>query len=117
MKAKLLMETIMNRKTISKESLNSSEIKNYKLNKIERVVEDFKRNNLNLIEDKEEVIIKKEGNLDKEEEDVEEEEEMLHMNDHTIIVHYHHYHHHHHHHHYHRNDRYHRYHPYRDTRK
>jgi uncharacterized protein YpbB len=53
MKAKLLMETIMNRKTISKESLNSSEIKNYKLNKIERVVEDFKRNNLNLIEDKE----------------------------------------------------------------
>ena len=55
MKAKLLMETIMNRKTISKESLNSSEIKNYKLNKIERVVEDFKRNNLNLIEDKEDV--------------------------------------------------------------
>lgn len=55
MKAKLLMETIMNRKTISKESLNSSEIKNYKLNKMERVVEDFKRNNLNLIEDKEDV--------------------------------------------------------------
>jgi uncharacterized protein YpbB len=49
------METIMNRRTISKESLNSSEIKNYKLNKIERVVEDFKRNNLNLIEDKEDV--------------------------------------------------------------
>jgi len=55
MKAKLLMETIMNRKTISKESLNSLEIKNYKLKKTERVVEDFKRNNLNLIEDKEEV--------------------------------------------------------------
>jgi len=55
MKAKLLMETIMNRKTISKESLISNEIKNYKLNKIERVVEDFKRNNLNLIEDKEDV--------------------------------------------------------------
>jgi uncharacterized protein YpbB len=55
MKAKLLMETIMNRKTISKESLNSLEIKNYKLKKIERVVEDFKRNNRNLIEDSEEV--------------------------------------------------------------
>ncbi len=55
MKAKLLMETIINRKTISKESLNSFEIKNYKLNKIERAIEDFKQNNLNLIEDKEEV--------------------------------------------------------------
>jgi hypothetical protein len=52
MKARLLMETIMARKTISKESLNSSEIKNYKINKIERVIEDFKRNNRNLIEDK-----------------------------------------------------------------
>jgi PIF1-like helicase/Helix-turn-helix domain len=55
MKAKLLMETIMNRKTISKESLNSSEIKHYKLNKMQQVVEDFKRKNLNLIEDKGEV--------------------------------------------------------------
>ncbi len=55
MKAKLLMETIINRKTISKESLNSFEIKNYKLNKIERAIEDFKQNNLNLIEDKEAV--------------------------------------------------------------
>ena len=53
MKARLLMETIMARKTISKESLNSPEIKNYKINKIERVIEDFKRNNRNLIEDKE----------------------------------------------------------------
>ncbi len=55
MKAKLLMETIMIRKTISKESLNSSEIKHYKLNKMQQVVEDFKRKNLNLIEDKGEV--------------------------------------------------------------
>ena len=55
MKAKLLMETIMARKTISKESLNSSEIKNYKINKIERVIEDFKRNNRNLIEDQEDL--------------------------------------------------------------
>ena len=55
MKAKLLMETIMARKTISKESLNSSEIKNYKINKIERVIEDFKRNNRNLLEDQEDL--------------------------------------------------------------
>jgi uncharacterized protein YpbB len=55
MKAKLLMETIINKKTISKSNLNSSEIKHYKLNKIEIVVENFKRNNINLIEDKEEV--------------------------------------------------------------
>ncbi|WP_298397466.1 helix-turn-helix domain-containing protein [Flavobacterium sp.] len=55
MKAKLLMETIISRKTITKESLSSSEIKNYKLHKTERVIEDFKRNNQNLIEDKEEV--------------------------------------------------------------
>ena len=55
MKAKLLMETIINRKTITKSNLNSLEIKNYKLNKIESVVEDFKRNNINLIEDKQEL--------------------------------------------------------------
>jgi len=53
MKAKLLMETITAQKTISKESLTSTEIKNYKIKKIERVAEDFKRNNRNLIEDKE----------------------------------------------------------------
>lgn len=53
MKAKLLMETIINRKTITKSNLNSSEIKNYKLKMIDRVVEDYKRNNQNLIEDKE----------------------------------------------------------------
>ncbi len=55
MKAKLLMETIINRKTITKSNLNSLEIKNYKLNKIESVVEDFKRNSINLIEDKQEL--------------------------------------------------------------
>ena len=55
MKAKLMMETIIDRKTISKESLNSFEIKNYKIAKIERVAEDFKRNNQNLIEDKEDL--------------------------------------------------------------
>jgi hypothetical protein len=55
MKAKLLMETIIDRKVISKESLNSFEIKNYKIAKTERVAEDFKRNNQNLIEDKEDL--------------------------------------------------------------
>ncbi len=55
MKAKRLTEAIINQKTISKESLHSSEITNYKANKIELVVEDFKRNNLNLIADKVEV--------------------------------------------------------------
>ena len=55
MKAKRMTEAIINQKTISKESLNSPEITNYKANKIERVVEDFKRNNQNLIADKEDV--------------------------------------------------------------
>jgi len=55
MKAKLLMETIISRKTITKSNLNSLEIKNYKLKMIERVAEDYKRNNQNLIEDKETV--------------------------------------------------------------
>jgi uncharacterized protein YpbB len=55
MKAKRLTEAIINQKTISKESLNSPEITNYKANKIGLVVEDFKRNNLNLIADKKEV--------------------------------------------------------------
>jgi molybdopterin-guanine dinucleotide biosynthesis protein len=55
MKAKRLTEAIINQKTISKESLNSLEITNYKANKIGLVVEDFKRNNLNLIADKKEV--------------------------------------------------------------
>ena len=55
MKAKRMTEAIIHQKTISKESLNSPEITNYKANKMERVVEDFKRNNQNLIADKEDV--------------------------------------------------------------
>ncbi|MBY0487169.1 MAG: helix-turn-helix domain-containing protein [Flavobacteriaceae bacterium] len=55
MKAKQMMETIMDRKTISKATLSSPSIKNYKSNKIERIIEDYKRNNQNLIEDKEEL--------------------------------------------------------------
>ena len=55
MKAKRMTEAIIHQKTISKESLNSPEITNYKAIKMERVVEDFKRNNQNLIADKEDV--------------------------------------------------------------
>lgn len=55
MKAKRMIETIIDRKTISKETLNSSEIKDYRISKIERVIEDFKKNNINLIEDQEDV--------------------------------------------------------------
>ena len=55
MKAKRMTEAIIHQKTISKESLNSPEITNYKANKMERVIEDFKRNNQNLIADKEDV--------------------------------------------------------------
>jgi hypothetical protein len=49
MKAKLLTESIVNNKTISKESLSSLEITNYKANKIAKVIEDFRRNNQSLI--------------------------------------------------------------------
>ena len=55
MKAKRMIEAIIHQKTISKESLNSPEITNYKANKMERVIEDFKRNNQNLIADKDDV--------------------------------------------------------------
>ena len=55
MKAKRMTEAIIHQKTISKESLNSPEITNYKAIKMERVVEDFKRNNQNLIADKDDV--------------------------------------------------------------
>ncbi|WP_395066690.1 helix-turn-helix domain-containing protein [Flavobacterium sp.] len=52
MKAKKLIETVLEDKVISKESLNNLAIKNYKAEKLERVYEDYKRNNANLIEDK-----------------------------------------------------------------
>lgn len=55
MKAKRMIEAIIHQKTISKQSLNSQEITNYKAIKMERVVEDFKRNNQNLIADKDDV--------------------------------------------------------------
>ncbi|GEC79090.1 helix-turn-helix domain-containing protein [Flavobacterium aquatile] len=53
MKAKKLIEIVIDDKTISKQNLNSDEIKSYKTRKIERVFEDYKRNNASLIEDKE----------------------------------------------------------------
>ena len=55
MKSKLLMETIVNQQTISKESLNSIEITNYKINKMGKVIEDFKCNNQNLIKEDEDL--------------------------------------------------------------
>ena len=55
MKAKKLVETIIDQKKISKEALYSKEIKSYKSAKTERVLEDFKRNNNNLIEDVDDV--------------------------------------------------------------
>ncbi|WP_281324438.1 helix-turn-helix domain-containing protein [Flavobacterium sp. IMCC34518] len=51
MKAKLMMATLVKGETISKEKLTSEEIKKYKAIKIERVIEDFKKANITLIED------------------------------------------------------------------
>jgi hypothetical protein len=55
MKAKRMVETILEHKAICKLTLNSIEIKNYKSNKIDQIIEDYKRNNQNLIEDKEDL--------------------------------------------------------------
>jgi uncharacterized protein YpbB len=51
MKAKLLIETVVNGETISKEKLSSDAIKNYKINKLKIIQEDFKTVNVTLIED------------------------------------------------------------------
>jgi uncharacterized protein (DUF2132 family) len=51
MKAKLMMATLVKGETISKEKLTSEEIKKYKTIKVERVIEDFKKANITLIED------------------------------------------------------------------
>jgi uncharacterized protein YpbB len=55
MKAKRLVESIVDHKPISKETLISNEIKNYKIKKNEIIIEDFKRNNQNLITENEDV--------------------------------------------------------------
>lgn len=51
MKAKLLIKIIAQGQTISKEKLTSEEIKYYKINKIEKIREEFKSLNVTLIED------------------------------------------------------------------
>ena len=51
MKAKLLIETVVNGETISKEKLSSDEIKYYKVNKLKIIQEEFKNLNVTLIED------------------------------------------------------------------
>jgi uncharacterized protein (DUF2132 family) len=51
MKAKLMVATLVKGETISKEKLTSAEIKQYKTIKVERVIEDFKKANITLIED------------------------------------------------------------------
>ena len=67
MKAKRWIETIVDNQSIDKESLNSSEIKRYKAIKIERVFEDFKQNNLKLVEvnENENLYLPKKNKLDK----------------------------------------------------
>jgi hypothetical protein len=51
MKVKLLIETVMNGETISKEKLASDEIKYYKIRKLETIRGEFKNVNVTLIED------------------------------------------------------------------
>ncbi|TRX37820.1 AAA family ATPase [Flavobacterium sp. ZT3R18] len=51
MKAKLMVATLVKGETISKEKLTSDEIKLYKSTKMNRVIEDFKKANITLIED------------------------------------------------------------------
>ena len=50
MKAKLLIETVVNGETISKEKLSSEAIKFYKTRKLETIREEFKKVNITLIE-------------------------------------------------------------------
>jgi hypothetical protein len=51
MKAKLLIGSLVKGETISKEKLTSEEIKQYKSIKVNRVIEDFKKVNITLIDD------------------------------------------------------------------
>ncbi|MEC4003558.1 helix-turn-helix domain-containing protein [Flavobacterium sp. SUN052] len=51
MKAKLLMETVVKGETISKDKLDSQDIKQYKIKKLELIREKFKSLNITLIED------------------------------------------------------------------
>jgi len=56
MRAKLLVQTVASGKEISKESLNSPAIKNYKSAKIESIQSKFREVNVTLIDDEEDVI-------------------------------------------------------------
>ncbi len=51
LKAQLLIKTVVNGETISKEKLSSEEIKHYKINKLKSIQDDFKTINVTLIED------------------------------------------------------------------
>jgi PIF1-like helicase/Helix-turn-helix domain len=51
MKAKLLIETVISGKEISKETLHAEAIKTYKINKIQQIRQEFKKLNITLIED------------------------------------------------------------------
>jgi hypothetical protein len=51
LKAKLMMATLIKGEAISKEKLTSQEIKDYKTIKVNRVIENFKKANITLIED------------------------------------------------------------------
>lgn len=50
MKAKLLLETVVNGESISKEKLVSEEIKYYKIKKLETIREEFKKSNATLVD-------------------------------------------------------------------
>lgn len=51
LKAQLMMETLISGKEISKENLNSESVKIYRKNKVEIVREEFKKLNINLVND------------------------------------------------------------------
>jgi len=51
MKAKLLIETVVNGETISKEKLSSDKIKYYKIRKLETIRQEYKNVNVTLVED------------------------------------------------------------------
>jgi phosphoribosylformylglycinamidine (FGAM) synthase PurS component len=55
MNTKLLINTVVKNESISREKLTSPEIKQYKSTKVERVIEDFKKANITLIEDDKDV--------------------------------------------------------------
>ena len=56
MKAKLLVDIVVSRETISKESLTSPAIKNYKTDKISKIKEEYKMANTDMFQVDEPVI-------------------------------------------------------------